>query len=117
MDIFTELVEKYKLEKEKEEQYEREQLQSQDPQVRISKKIDKVFKDLENSVMSKSTKMKYWIDQDIFGPSGAEKIPKFDPEYVGERVCDMFDRFEKQLELELEKIRVAKQDILGDLKN
>ena len=115
-NAFLEMVKKYKADKEKQEQYEKAQLESPDPKTRISKKINKMFNDFENTVCSKMNKMKYYIDQDIWGYPGASRIKEFDPVEINEAVTRMVDRFEKELGLEMEKIKIAKKDILEDIK-
>ena len=114
-NYFHELTKKYEEDKKKEAEYEKAQLNSPNPKIRISKKIDKMFNDFEKTVNSKNHKMKYYIDEQIFGPSGASRIIEFDPVHVKENVIRMFNRFEKSLEAEMEKIRNAKKDILDDL--
>lgn len=112
---FLEMIKTYESIMKKEKEIEKEQLNSSDPKIRISKKIDKMFEDFENNINSKKNKMRYYIHQDINGFSGASRPKEFDPIEVKNNVIKMFDRLEKDLELELEKIRVARKDILGDI--
>jgi len=112
---FLEMIKTYESIIEKEKQMEIEQLNSKNPQIRISKKIDRMFRDFENSIQSKNNKMKCAIYEDINGYLGASRPKEFDPADVKKQVIKMFDRLEKEMELELVKIRDVRKDVLDDL--
>lgn len=88
---------------------------STDTAVRTNKQIDMMFDNFMNSLHSKINKMKYIIYQEISGPSGASRRKEFDPVETNKTLIKICNKFEKDLELEIENFKTANKNIIDGL--
>ena len=116
-NVFFEMLKQYEAAKDEKENLEKQQLESSDPRTKINAKIDKMFKDFEDTILSKNNKMKCVVHEDIYGPIGASRIIDFDTDDFRKRINKRFYQIEMNLEMEKEKLRIVRKNILDDLDN
>lgn len=81
------------------------------PRQGTTHQINKMFEEFDNNLCRKFNKIKYIMDQEIWGPSGASKILPFDPEKTNKRFNKVMDEFEKTIEIEINKIKNKRNEI------
>jgi len=81
------------------------------PRSQMNYKVNKTLDDFENSIRIKIIKMRCQLSIDINGYSGASKPPPFDQEDVSKLVNKRFDKLEKDINIEMEKINTLRKEI------
>ena len=70
-----------------------------------------MFEEFDNNLCRKFNKIKYIIDQEIYGPCGASKILPFDPESTNRKFNRTMDDFEKLVQDETDKLKSKRKEI------
>ena len=88
-------------------------------QHQLSTKITKIFDDIEDELHMKLNKLKYVMYINIHGYMGLEKEYRIDSTKKRDRliinVNEMFDKFEKELSGQMEKLKDYRNEVLLDI--